>query len=147
MEIILSPVLPDPALKPLALFGLQTRNAEEGIRQLKRGLPAQGWTVLVNSLGANEKDLARVVQIPTTTLARRKKAGRFTLEESERLLRIARLVAQAQRVFRSQQGLARWFNQPNRGLGGATPLEYASTPIGAEEVERVLERILDGSPA
>jgi putative toxin-antitoxin system antitoxin component (TIGR02293 family) len=147
MEIAISPVLSDPDLKPLALFGLQTRNAEEGIRLLKRGLPAQGWTVLVNSLGANEKDLAEVVQISTTTLARRKKAGRFTLEESERLLRIARLVAQAQRVFRSQQGLARWFNQPNRGLGGATPLEYASTPIGAEEVERVLERILDGSPA
>lgn len=140
-------MLPDPALEPLALFGLQTRNAEEGIRQLKRGLPAQGWATLVSTLGTNEKELAEVVQIPTTTLARRKKAGRFTAEESERLFRMARLVAQARRVFRTEDGVARWFNKPNQALGGASPLEYASTPIGAEEVERVLERILDGGPA
>lgn len=143
----MSPVLSDPALEPLALFGLQTRNTEEGIRQLKRGLPAEGWAALVSTLGTNEKELAEAVQIPTTTLARRKKSGRFTVEESERLFRMARLVAQARRVFRTEDGVARWFNKPNRALGGASPLEYASTPIGAEEVERVLERILDGSPA
>ncbi|MBS3967859.1 MAG: DUF2384 domain-containing protein [Truepera sp.] len=143
----MSSVLPDPALEPLALFGLQAGSAEEGISQLKRGLPTQGWALLVNTLGASEKDLAEVVQIPTTTLARRKKAGRFTVAESERLLRVARLLAQAQRVFRSEEGIASWFNKPNRALGGKSPLEYASTPIGAAEVEKVLERILDGSPA
>jgi len=144
---MVSLAFPDPTLEPLALFGLQTRDAEEGIQQLKYGLPAEGWDTLIKTLGANEKELAKAVQIPTTTLARRKKSGRFTVEESERLFRMARLVAQARRVFRSEEGVARWFNKPNRALGGVSPLEYASTPIGAEEVERVLERILGGGPA
>lgn len=143
----MSPAFPDPTLEPLALFGLQIHNATEGIQQLKSGLPAEGWAALISTLGTNEKELAEAVQIPTTTLARRKKSGRFTVEESERLFRMARLVAQARRVFRSDEGVARWFNKPNRALGGVSPLEYASTPIGAEEVERVLERILDGGPA
>ena len=143
----MSLAFPDPTLESLALFGLQTRNAEEGIQQLKNGLPATGWAALINTLGISEKELAEVVQIPTTTLARRKKSGRFTVEESERLFRMAWLVAQARRVFRSEEGVARWFNKPNRARGGVSPLEYASTPIGAEEVERLLERILDGGPA
>jgi putative toxin-antitoxin system antitoxin component (TIGR02293 family) len=147
MEVVMRLNYPDPTLEPLALFGLKTRNAEEGIHQLKSGLPAKGWAMLITTLDTTDKDLAEAVQIPTTTLARRKKAGRFTAEESERLFRMARLVAQAQRVFRSREGVARWFKKPNRALGGASPLEYASTPIGAEEVERVLERILDGGPA
>lgn len=141
------PARTDPTLESLTLFGLKARSAEEGIRQLKSGLPSKGWAALVSTLGTSEKDLAEVVQIPPTTLARRKKSGRFTLEESERLFRLARLVTQARAVFRSEEGVARWFKKPNRALGGKTPLEYASTPIGAEEVERVLDRILDGGPA
>lgn len=137
----------DPTLEPLTVFGLNPASAEEGILQFKHGLPVAGWTALVETLGVAEKALAEAVQIPPSTLARRKKAGRFTPEESERLLRVARLVALARHVFQSEAGLARWFNKPNRALGGASPLEYASTPIGAEEVERVLERILDGGPA
>ncbi|WP_018467065.1 type II toxin-antitoxin system Xre/ParS family antitoxin [Calidithermus timidus] len=147
MEIAMFPARTDPTLEPLAFFGLNPHSTDEGIRELKSGLPVEGWAALVHALDTTEKALAEVVQLPLTTLARRKKTGRFTPEESERLLRIARLVAQAQQVFRTEQGVARWFKKPNRALGGKTPLEYASTPIGAEEVERVLERLLDGGPA
>lgn len=139
--------LHDPALESLALFGLHPRDTQEGIRYLLDGLPAEGWDRLLERLGVGERRLAWVVRIPPTTLHRRKQSGRFTPEESERLWRLARLVAHAAQVFRTPEGVARWFSQPNRALGGATPLEYARTPLGAEEVERVLERILDGGPA
>lgn len=147
MEVVMSVIYSDPALEPLSLFGLEAHTAEEGIRQLEHGLPAEGWGALAAALGVSEKDLAEVVQIPLTTLARRKRSGSFTPEESERLYRLARLVSQARATFRTGGGVARWFSNPNRALGGKTPLEYASTPIGAEEVERVLDRILDGGPA
>jgi putative toxin-antitoxin system antitoxin component (TIGR02293 family) len=137
----------DPALETLALFGLYPRDSQEGIRCLLEGLPTEGWDRLVERLGISEQQLARVVHIPPTTLYRRKQRGHFTPEESERLWRLARLVIHADQVFRTPEGVARWFSQPNRALGGATPLEYARTPLGAEEVERVLERILDGGPA
>ena len=137
----------DPFLESLGLFGLHPASIEEGIEQFKAGLPIEGWEMLVVLLEIGEKELADVVQISTTTLARRKQSGRFSPEESERLFRLGRLVYLAAGIFQNQVGLARWFQKTNRALGGRTPLEYASTPIGAEEVERVLDRILDGSPA
>jgi len=35
----------------------------------------------------------------------------------------------------------RWLSSPQRGLGGAVPLDYAETEIGAREVEDLLGRI------
>ena len=35
----------------------------------------------------------------------------------------------------------RWLTSPQVGLGGAIPLEYAETEVGAREVENLLGRI------
>jgi putative toxin-antitoxin system antitoxin component (TIGR02293 family) len=87
----------------------------------------------------------RVVQIPERTLARRREAGRLHPQESDRLVRIARLFAQATRLFNGNTTEARaWLSRPQRVLGSAVPLELAATEIGAQEVERALLRIEHG---
>jgi uncharacterized protein (DUF2384 family) len=37
-----------------------------------------------------------------------------------------------------------WFRSPVKGLRGKTPLEFADTEPGAQEVESMLDRIEDG---
>ena len=37
-----------------------------------------------------------------------------------------------------------WLTSPQLGLGGAVPLEYAGTEVGAREVEELLGRIAYG---
>ena len=37
-----------------------------------------------------------------------------------------------------------WLKHPQRGLGGAIPLDYAETEIGAKEVEKLLGRMKYG---
>jgi len=56
-------------------------------------------------------------------------------------VRYARLLGQAFKVFEDLESAKQWLNAPQVGLGGAIPLEYARTEIGAREVENLLGRI------
>jgi uncharacterized protein (DUF2384 family) len=78
--------------------------------------------------------LAQAISVPIVTLARRKKTGRFNLEESDRLLRIGRLVSQSQTLFRSPSRETTWFAKPARALGGKP---HSSTPGQKLALERL----------
>ena len=64
--------------------------------------------------------------------------------ESERLVRLAYLVARAVKVMEGGDGTRRWLTEPPRALGGETPLRYASVGPGAREVEHLLTRLERG---
>jgi putative toxin-antitoxin system antitoxin component (TIGR02293 family) len=90
------------------------------------------------------KDLVQVLAIPWSTLARRKKAGRFRPDESDRIYRLARVAAMAAAVLEGKERAARWLREPNRALGGETPLRLLDTDIGGRQVEAILGRIEHG---
>lgn len=131
----------------LELLGVTTSEQRQAIDALLGGLPAVGWKHVTDALGVSDQQLAEVVGLSISTLTRRKREGSFTPEESERLLRVAGLAAKAESVFTSPERVRSWFATPNHQLTGETPLSYSRTSIGATEVDRVLERILDGAPA
>jgi putative toxin-antitoxin system antitoxin component (TIGR02293 family) len=56
-------------------------------------------------------------------------------------LRFARLLGQAVQLFGGLEEARQWLKAPQRGLGGAVPLDYAQTETGAREVENLLGRI------
>lgn len=115
------------------------------IAQLRTGLSAESFDGVRARLGVTSAELAEVVGLAPRTLARRKKEGRFSKEESERLYRVGRLFERALEVFDGDAELARqWFHSPQRGLGGSTPLAFADTEPGAREVENLLGRIEHG---
>ncbi len=80
-------------------------------------------------------------------LARRKRSERLSNAESERLYRIAFLIARAVQVLGSLEGAQHWLDTGKRALGGATPLAFAKTEPGAREVEDLLGRIEYGIPS
>ena len=99
-----------------------------------------------SQLGLSYVELSRILQIPQRTLARRKTEDKLSPDESERVLRIARLAEMATSVFGSSEEASAWMKEPNFALGEKTPLEYARTEPGAELVENVLIRIDHGIP-
>lgn len=137
----------NPPLIALEMLGVPAQGQREAIDALLDGLPVNGWQKVTSALQVSDQQLAEAVSISVSTLTRRKREGRFTPEESERLLRLASLAAKASSVFTTPERIHLWFTTPNQQLGGDTPLNYAKTSIGADEVDRVLERILDGAPA
>jgi len=114
------------------------------IAAVKAGLDTRVFVELAHRLGVSEAGLAEVVGLAPSTLARRKRAGRLTPPESDRLLRIAALLDRATRVFEDEADAADWLRAPNLALGGVAPLALADTEFGAREVEDLIGRLEHG---
>jgi putative toxin-antitoxin system antitoxin component (TIGR02293 family) len=94
--------------------------------------------------GYSEDEIFTLV-VPKRTLARRKAANeRLTVEETDKALRLARIAAQAERVFGDAEKAHRWLRKPKRALQGETPLAYLASEAGARVVEEMLHRVEHG---
>jgi putative toxin-antitoxin system antitoxin component (TIGR02293 family) len=111
------------------------------IAAIKGGLHVRELNMLQNTLDMPMERLAPKLGISRATLHRRKAGGRLGPEESDRVARFARLIGKAIEVFQTEENARRWLKSPQVGLGGAVPLDYAETEIGAREVEDLLGRI------
>jgi putative toxin-antitoxin system antitoxin component (TIGR02293 family) len=132
--------MPTLTLSPATLFD-DARMAKE----LRLGLPVAVFFRVREALGVSQELLARAISIPPRTVMRRQeKKQRFKADESERLLRLARIFVRARQVLESEERARAWMFAKNRALGGATPLDFARTEPGAREVENVLGRIEHG---
>jgi putative toxin-antitoxin system antitoxin component (TIGR02293 family) len=87
------------------------------------------------------EQLAAKLAISRSTLQRRKAAGRLSPNESDKVMRFSRLLEHATNVFGDVNKARVWLKFPQRGLGGAVPLDYAETEVGAREVDNLLGRI------
>lgn len=111
------------------------------IQRIKEGLSFKAFARLQQVLALTELQLASVLRIPASTLARRKKEGRLASDESERLLRVGRLFDLAVGTFGDSAAAQHWLNAPRSVLDGETPLERAETEPGARQVEALLGRL------
>lgn len=114
------------------------------IQSLRSGLPFAELDDLQQNLGMPMEKLVPLLGISKATLHRRKAVGRLDPAESDRVVRLARLLGQAASVMESVEDGRRWLHSPQLGLGGAVPLEFAETEVGAREVENLLGRIEHG---
>lgn len=121
---------------------LMTRpSTAKAVELIERGLPWIEAEALAAALTVSLDRLASLLGIPQATFFRRKKARRFSKQESDHLLRFARLWWLACDVFENEEAARTWLKAPQFGLSGAIPLDYAVTEAGAREVEDLLRRI------
>ena len=89
--------------------------------------------------------VARFVAIPQRTLTRRQNDGRLGPDESDRVLRASRIFDLAVDLFEGDvAGARQWLQARQPGLGGEVPIEFASTEVGAREVENLIGRLEHG---
>ena len=122
----------------------KAKHATELIRQIQKGLPFSDLKVLQDSIDMPFEQLAAKLSISRSTLQRRRAAGRLSPDESDKVLRFSRLLRQAADLFGDIDKGRAWLKHPQYGLGGAVPLDYAETEIGAREVENLLGRMKYG---
>jgi putative toxin-antitoxin system antitoxin component (TIGR02293 family) len=113
----------------------------ELIRSIRAGLRFRELETLQKNIDLPLEQLAGKLAISRSTLQRRKLAGRLSPDESDKVVRFSRLLRLAADLFGSIENGRVWLKFPQRGLGGAVPLDYAETEAGALEVERLLGRI------
>jgi putative toxin-antitoxin system antitoxin component (TIGR02293 family) len=102
------------------------------------------FEALQELLGLGAEELAGHLAISRSTLVRRRKSRRLDAQESDRLLRYARLYARAESTLGDAEAARGWLKQPARALGYESPLSFAETEAGAREVENLLGRIEHG---
>ncbi len=126
------------ASDPFALVG---RPLDEITARLRAGLPVAAFDHLQKALGVTANELAAPMHLAPRTLARRKKEGTLTAEESDHLFRIARLFRLAENLLGTPESARRWFTAPKAALGHQSPLQAADTTPGSREIEDLLGRI------
>ncbi len=114
------------------------------VEVLRDGLPVQELEALRASLAVPMEKLVRMLGLSKATFHRRKIEGKLSPAESDRLVRFARLMGRAAEVMESEENARQWLGSPQFGLGGAVPIEFAQSEVGAREVEDLLGRIEHG---
>ncbi|MCL4758362.1 MAG: DUF2384 domain-containing protein [Rhodocyclaceae bacterium] len=138
-----------PSLTVRLLGGVDALHAQpdetlDWVELVRRGFPAAAIDALVRATRMTQSELSQVLRLPERTLARRKREGQLSAEESDKLLRLARVVERAQTVFTELDAALDWLRSPNASLAGASPLSLLDTDVGAESVLDTLGRIEHG---
>jgi putative toxin-antitoxin system antitoxin component (TIGR02293 family) len=126
------------------VFGRELRSEAELRDAIREGFPQSAVNEVMQGAGLTLKELAGSLDLSPRSLQRRRREGRLASAESDRLYRLARVVAMAKRYLGGADLAARWLKKPNRALGNVTPLELLDTEPGARAVENVLGRIAYG---
>jgi len=119
-------------------------SALDWIEIVRQGIPASAIESLQKAARLSQSELARALGIPVRTLARRKREGVLSAEESAKLLRLARVLGRANQVFDDPEAALDWLKSHNSALAGKTPFSLLDTEIGAESVLDTLGRIEHG---
>jgi putative toxin-antitoxin system antitoxin component (TIGR02293 family) len=110
---------------------------------IREGFPHAVLEELLRSSGLTLKELADALDLSSRSLQRRRR-GRLARFESDRLYRLARLLALARESLGSGARASRWLKRSNHTLGGVAPIAANDTELGARQVENLLGRIVFG---
>jgi putative toxin-antitoxin system antitoxin component (TIGR02293 family) len=111
---------------------------------IRDGFPPAVVEKLMSTSGLTLKELASALDLSPRSLQRRRSSGKLARYESDRLYRLARLVAIATDYLGDHQRARHWLKRPNRALGGLAPVAAIDTEVGARQVENILGRIAYG---
>jgi putative toxin-antitoxin system antitoxin component (TIGR02293 family) len=117
------------------------RDLREAIRE---GFRPAVVEELMRASGLTLKELANALDLSPRSLQRRRSSGRLARYESDRLYRLARIVAIANEYLGDRELALHWLKRPNRALGGIAPVAAIDTELGARQVENILGRIAYG---
>jgi len=133
------------ALGGKKVFKRRIVNVDQLRETVKAGLPYASLEALIGKFGLAREEAAAALHLPQRPTARGKKKQKLQADESDRLLRLARVGAQAAATLGSEEKAVQWLRRPNRALGNRAPLDLIDSDIGTRQVEEVLGRIEHGN--
>ncbi|MGH9052574.1 MAG: antitoxin Xre/MbcA/ParS toxin-binding domain-containing protein [Acidimicrobiia bacterium] len=123
------------------------RTTAELAEAVEAGLPKASLDIVVRRVAGKGRQATELKYqiVPKTTLQRRR--TRLSLEESERLERLARLTALAEQVWEDSDLAHEFMVSPQPQLGGERPIDLVRIELGARQVEDLLWSLEYSLPA
>lgn len=141
----------------LGILG-QLEEEADLVALVEGGLPLGAISALIQD-GILEKEIYAVI-VPRRTLQhRRARKEKLSREESDRAVRLARLITLAEEVFGTRDASdkeaiveardegRRWLRVPKKRFRGRTPMDMLATETGSRLVEEALYQIDEGMAA
>lgn len=129
----------------VSLLGLKAYDTPTLHARVRAGLSFAALQRLLRVTALPMHVAAAILHIPPRTLQRRRVAGRLQPDESDRLVRLSRIIGKAIELFEGDpEGARQWLGAPVTALGGATPLALSQTGPGSLEVEQLIGRLEHG---
>lgn len=122
------------------------RSDQDLVRLVEDGLATATLEGLRRS-GLTDEEMYSLI-VPRRTLThRRARREALSREESDRVVRLARIAALSEQVFGDRDRAWRWLRTPRHQFRERSPFQVLSTEAGARLVEELLYRIDEGMAA
>ncbi|HEU0013659.1 MAG TPA: antitoxin Xre/MbcA/ParS toxin-binding domain-containing protein [Longimicrobium sp.] len=115
-------------------------------RAMETGLPVGVLDQVVRHVTRDDRSAADLKYriVPQTTLRRR---SRLSADESQRVERIARLIALAEQVWEDRELAYEFLSSAQPQLDGERPIDLARSDLGTRQVETLLMKLEYALPA
>jgi putative toxin-antitoxin system antitoxin component (TIGR02293 family) len=113
-------------------------------KAVERGVPVGALEEFAAYSGFSLKELIEVVIPPRTLKHRKQRREPLSMDESDRLARVARIYELAARVYGDYGDGREWLTGPKNRFEGKTPLAMLRTAAGEHAVQEFLIQIDEG---
>lgn len=125
------------------LIGEKTSSEFDLAKIVESGLPIARLSIL-KAHGVTFTEMSEIVISPRTLKHRKARRERLSGEETDRMVRVARILALANSVFGNPQKALKWLRTESAAMGGRRPLSMLRTDAGGRLVEGRLWQIDEG---
>jgi putative toxin-antitoxin system antitoxin component (TIGR02293 family) len=126
-----------------AYIGVASKSEFDLARIVEKGLSTD-TLALLKQKGLTFSEISEIVISPRTLKHRRARGEHLSHEETDRLVRVARIVAQAESVFGNHGKALLWLRTADDRIEGRTPLSMLHTDAGGRLIESMLWQIDEG---
>ena len=139
--------LPSVLKRMQGILGVQRLRTDQDLMKLVEDRLSPRAVDALRQSGLTDEEVYSLV-VPRRTLShRRARREALSRDESDRVVRIARVVALCEEVFGEHDRGWRWLRDAKRQFQGRAPLDLLATEAGARLVEELLYRIDEGMAA
>jgi putative toxin-antitoxin system antitoxin component (TIGR02293 family) len=110
---------------------------------VETGLPTDTLSLLKQK-GLSFSEISEIVISPRTLKHRKARGEHLSHDETDRMVRVARIVALAESVFGDHAKALIWLRTQDESIGGRTPISMLQTDAGGRLIEGMLWQIDEG---
>lgn len=125
------------------MIGLPPQSEFDLARTTERGISPESLASL-RERGLTFSEISELIVSPRTLKHRRARKEPLSNEESDRVVRVARILSLAEDVFASREKALLWLRTPDDRLEDRTPLKMLGTESGGRLVENMLWQVDEG---
>jgi putative toxin-antitoxin system antitoxin component (TIGR02293 family) len=125
------------------MIGIAPRSDFDLARITEEGISTDSLSALKDR-GLTFSEISEIIISPRTLKHRKARREPLSHEETDRVVRVARILSLAEDVFDSREKALKWLRMPDERLENRSPIKMLTTESGGRLAENMLWQIDEG---